>query len=110
MPGDDSSWFTRGRTRAIALAGACAALFGAVGLACHMPPDPHERVPVTGSCAASGNEPCSVEQDHCVVGGCGDQWCYNELLAAPPTSCVCDPPAGALCGCVQGRCGWYRNP
>ena len=57
--------------------------------------------------ATSAPNSCSAD-DQCYVGGCDAEMCS----ARPGLSSTCVgkdwPSKGGLCGCVAGKCSWYR--
>jgi eight-cysteine-cluster-containing protein len=50
---------------------------------------------------------CAEDSD-CSVGGCSHEVCSAQT--GVKTSCIAhsDSPRDATCGCVDGRCIWYR--
>lgn len=71
--------------------------------ACNPPP----RTPTSGQCERSTGDACTSDAD-CVAGGCGGELCYNPAASGGISTCDCTAPQGPACGCVAGRCTWYK--
>lgn len=71
---------------------------------CHCEP---ARTPVNAHCIRSTNDACQTDAD-CTAGGCGGELCYNPALGGGVSTCDCGPPSQVGCGCVAGRCTWYK--
>lgn len=66
------------------------------------------RTKVSGGCAKSSDETCSTDAD-CTSGGCGGELCYNPAFGGGISTCECTAPTSvAGCGCVSGKCSWYK--
>jgi hypothetical protein len=66
-----------------------------------------ERTPATGQCVRNSNDACKSDGD-CKAGGCGGEVCYNPALGGGVSTCDCFQPTGVSCGCVEGRCTWWK--
>jgi hypothetical protein len=44
----------------------------------------------------------------CVRGGCGGELCYNPAVGNGTTNCNCPAPQNLGCGCVNGKCTWWK--
>lgn len=60
------------------------------------------RTVITEPCARVFGT-CTQDTD-CRLDGCGGEMCASESVAS---TCDCTAVAGS-CGCVDGRCAWYR--
>ena len=67
------------------------------------------REPASGTCVKNSGDSCSTDAD-CIAGGCGGELCYNPTSGGGFSTCECAGPGGNAvgCGCVQGKCSWYK--
>lgn len=67
-----------------------------------------QRTPVSGGCAKNRGDTCSTDAD-CATGGCGGDLCFNPAMGGGISTCECTAPTNvAGCGCVAGKCSWYK--
>ncbi|APR79401.1 Tryptophan synthase alpha chain [Minicystis rosea] len=70
--------------------------------------DADGRLPATGQCVRNAGDACSSDDD-CSAGGCGGEVCFNPSLSSGVSTCDCTTPAKASCGCVEGKCAWWKD-
>ncbi len=67
-----------------------------------------EREPATGWCVRNSGDTCSTDAD-CTAGGCGGELCYNPAVGSGISTCDCSTPTNVSgCGCLAGKCSWYK--
>ena len=69
-------------------------------------PSPNRTV-ATGVCVRNSFDACSQDSD-CVSGGCGGELCFNPAVSGGASFCDCVQPTGVSCGCVNGKCAWWK--
>ena len=65
-----------------------------------------------GFCGFSTEAECNADKN-CYAGGCSGQLCQNitEMLGTTCEwlDCYRDETYGVKCGCVDGKCQWYKK-
>jgi hypothetical protein len=65
------------------------------------------RTPASGQCIRNSNDGCKSDAD-CKAGGCGGELCYNPAVSGGVSTCDCTQQTGISCGCVGGKCTWWK--
>ena len=74
--------------------------------ACPERPDPHPRA--TRHVVQGGSGACARDGE-CIIGGCGNQCVSTNEIPRVGTCELRGNLGHALCGCVAGRCAWFRE-